>query len=203
LNWVPQLSTRAAQKMPEDAEQQIYELFLQLALFFYDSGIHHPHLLINFDQTQVVMADNSAKTFDGSCQVDILDKEEKRAFTAVVGVSALGSILLTQFVFKGATERSLPSPKAPHHDEASHLGFLYCCWNPDTYWSDLNAMRQYFNVIVIPYFAEQKCLLGYPDDQECAVLLNCWSVHRGQAFHDMVCKDWLWIRLFYVLGGTT
>lgn len=127
LKWVSRASTRAAQKTPANAEQQIYELFLRLALWARDAGVHHPSLLINFDQTQVVMADNTANTFEveGSKQVGVIGKEEKRAFTAVVGVSAPGDVLPTQFIFKGGSDRSLPSLKAPGRDEASRLGFLY------------------------------------------------------------------------------
>lgn len=43
-------------------------------------------------------------------------------------------------------------------------------------------MEAFFEKIVVPYFTNQKLLLGYPEDQECTALLDCWSVHRGRAF---------------------
>ncbi|EIW79705.1 hypothetical protein CONPUDRAFT_58782, partial [Coniophora puteana RWD-64-598 SS2] len=204
LKWVSRSSTRAAQKTPQDAEEQIYELFLRLALWFRDSGARYPSLLVNFDQTQVVMADSAANTFDveGSKQVSVLGKEEKRAFTAVVGISASGDALPTQFIFKGATERSTPSSTAPDRGEASRLGFIYA-WNPDNYWSTHTTMEQYLADIVVPYFTRQKELLGCDEDQECAILLDCWSVHRSLSFRSMVQRRWPWIRLRYVPGGTT
>ncbi|EIW73718.1 hypothetical protein CONPUDRAFT_34730, partial [Coniophora puteana RWD-64-598 SS2] len=103
LNWVPRASTRAAQKTPDDADQQIYECFLRLSLFLRDAGIRHPELVINFDQTQVVMANNTTKTFEveGARQVNVIGKEEKKAFTAVVGASAAGTALPVQLIFKG------------------------------------------------------------------------------------------------------
>lgn len=150
------------------------------------------------------MADNSARTLDveGSKQVGVVGKEEKRAFTAVVGVSASGDVLPTQLVFKGGSDRSLPSRDAPGRAEASRLGMLFS-WNPANYWSDLSSMEDFFEKIVVPYFARQKELHGYPDDQECAVLLDCWSVHRGKAFRRLVRRRWPWLRLRYIPGGTT
>lgn len=204
LCWAPRMSTQSAQKTPLDAEQQIYELFLRLALLIRDAGIRHPSLIINFDQTQVIMANNTARTLDveGSKQVGVVGKEEKCAFTAVVGVSASGDVLPTQLIFKGGSDRSLPTRNAPGRDEASQLGMIYS-WNPETYWSDLSSMKEYFEKIVVPYFMRQKELLNYPEDQECVVLLDCWSVHRGKEFHRLVHRHWPWLRLRYIPGGTT
>lgn len=204
LRWVPRMSTRAAQKTPVDAEQQIYELFLRLALLVRDAGIRHPSLIDNFDQTQVVMANNDARTLDieGSKQVGVVGKEEKRAFTAVVGVSASGDVLPTQLVFKGGSDRSLPTRNAPGREDASQLGMIYS-WNPATYWSDLSSMKVFFEKIIVPYFMRQKELLHYPEDQECVVLLDCWSVHRGKEFRRLVHQNWPWLRLRYIPGGTT
>ncbi|EIW85939.1 hypothetical protein CONPUDRAFT_28001, partial [Coniophora puteana RWD-64-598 SS2] len=204
LGWVPRASTRAAQKTPVDAEQKIFELFVRLSLMVRDSGVRHPDLLVNFDQTQVVMADNTANTFEvrGAKQVSVLGKEEKRAFTAVVGVSASGDLLPMQFIFKGGSHRSLPSSHAPSMDEATRLGFVYS-WNSANYWSSLPTMAEYMERIVVPHFARAKQLHGYADDQDCAVILDCWSVHRSEAFRQLVRGRWPWIRLLFIPGGTT
>lgn len=204
LQWVPRASTRAAQKTPADAEQQIFELFLRLALWIRDAGIRDPELIVNFDQTQVVVSDNTAHTFDveGSKQIGIVGKEEKRAFTAVLAVSASGALLPTQFIWKGATERSLPSSTAPSREEAARLGFLFS-YNPDTYWSDFGSMEQFIENIVVPFFMEHKRRLGYPDDHECTLLLDCWSVHRSRLFRRLVRIRWPWLRLRYIPGGCT
>ncbi|EIM82511.1 uncharacterized protein STEHIDRAFT_30759, partial [Stereum hirsutum FP-91666 SS1] len=204
LRWVPRVSTRAAQKTPVDAEQQIWELFLRLALWVRDAGVRHPSLIVNFDQTQVVIADNNAHTFaeEGSKQVGVNGKEEKRAFTSVVGISASGDVLPSQLIFKGGSDRSLPSPSAPARDEASRLGFLYS-WNPNNYWSSLSLMETYMETIIVPYFMHQKQLLGYAEDQECVAILDCWSVHRSKEFRHIVRRRWPWLRLRYIPGGTT
>ncbi|KAI0308595.1 hypothetical protein OF83DRAFT_219369, partial [Amylostereum chailletii] len=144
LRWVPRASTRAAQKTPDNAEQQLWELFLRLVVIFRDADIRDASLFINFDQTQVVVADPSKRTFEheGVKQVNTTSKEEKRAWTAVVGVAADGSVLPTQVIMKGSTERSLSSPNAVGHDEANQLGFLFNT-NPKNYWSSVALLEEY------------------------------------------------------------
>ncbi|KZV59291.1 hypothetical protein PENSPDRAFT_595721, partial [Peniophora sp. CONT] len=204
LRWVPRKSTRAAQKTPVNADEVLWELFLLLALTLRDSGIHDPSLFINFDQTQVVVADTSRNTFDveGSKQVGVVGKEEKRAWTSVVAVAANGEVLPTQVIMQGKTSRSLPASSAPRMDEAKELGFVFSN-NPDTYWSNLPCMEVYFEEVVVPFFEKQKERLGLDSEQECVVLLDCWSVHRSAAFHDLVRTRWPWLCLRFVPGGMT
>ncbi|EIW78734.1 hypothetical protein CONPUDRAFT_156692 [Coniophora puteana RWD-64-598 SS2] len=64
-------------------------------------------------------------------------------------------------------------------------------------------MVEYLNKDVVPYFNDQKQCLGYPDNQECVVILDCWSVHQSKAFCWLVYKNWPWIRLHFIPGGTT
>ncbi|EIW77811.1 hypothetical protein CONPUDRAFT_30544, partial [Coniophora puteana RWD-64-598 SS2] len=98
-----------------------------------------------FDQTQVVMANTSTTMFEikGSKQVAVVGKEEKCAFTTVVGVSASGELLPTQFIFKGQTARALSSLMAPGQAEAFCLGFIYSL-NKENYWSNFDTMEEYF-----------------------------------------------------------
>ncbi|VDC03285.1 unnamed protein product [Peniophora sp. CBMAI 1063] len=191
-------------KIPADANQRLFELFVRLVLIFRDAGIRHGELFVNFDQTQVVVADPSHGTYEveGSKQVSAIGVEEKRAWTAVVGVASSGSVLPFQVVMKGKTDRSLPSEDAPSRSEARDLGFQFNV-NEKNYWSSLPLMERYFETIVVPYFTEQKTRLGYSDNQECVVLLDCWSVHRSKDFRDLVRTRWPWIRLRYVPGGMT
>ncbi|EIW73807.1 hypothetical protein CONPUDRAFT_32007, partial [Coniophora puteana RWD-64-598 SS2] len=103
LNWVTRAGTKAAQKTPEDASRQLLQLFFRLALTIRDYDIPDASLVVNFDQTQVIVAHNDNRTYDqrGAKQVAITNKEEKRAWTAVVGVSASGEVLPLQVIMKG------------------------------------------------------------------------------------------------------
>ncbi|TFY82142.1 hypothetical protein EWM64_g1870 [Hericium alpestre] len=187
-----------------NAEYQIWQLFLRLALLLRDAGIRHPHLIANFDQTQVTVADNSGCTFEveGSKQVAVANKEEKRAWTAVVGITAAGNVLPTQIVMKGGLARSLPSPNSPGYAESKELGLLFGL-NAKNYWSNIPLLEEYLEKIVTSHFSAQKQRLGYPEDQECVVLLDCWSVHRSEEFRNLVRRRWPWLRLRYIPGGCT
>ena len=83
--------------------------------------------VVNTDQTQVVYASNGKSTYNlkGEKQVQVEGKDEKRAFTLVVGVSMRGEALPFQVIYHGATTRSLPSPNAPFFDHAQKLGFRF------------------------------------------------------------------------------
>jgi hypothetical protein len=166
--------------------------------------IWHAALCVNLDQTQVVVQSPGRTTFaeQGSKQVSGIGKEEKRAWTAVVGVSASGDALLLQIVYKGATSVSLPSASAPFRDKAREYGFWFK-FNPKNYWSNLKTMEQYFKEILVPYFLRKKVEYGYPTDQACIVQLNVWSVHKSWEFRVLVKRRWPWIVLDYVPGGCT
>ncbi|KAA1479593.1 hypothetical protein DENSPDRAFT_789377 [Dentipellis sp. KUC8613] len=174
LWWVPRASTRAAQKVPADADEQLWRLFCRLALTIRDTGIRHPSLVVNLDQTQVIVGASDARTFEveGSKQVSVVNKEEKRAWTAVVAVAASGDVLPTQIIMKGGTQKSLPSTGSPGYSEALDLGFIFSC-NLKNYWSSLPLMEEYFAEIVVPFFLKQKERLGYPEEQDCIVMLDC------------------------------
>lgn len=203
-NMVPRSSTRAAQKTPPDAGDKLYEMWLRLALGCRDSGVRHGDLIINFDQTNVVVADNSARTFDvrGSKQVGVTGKEEKRSWTAVNAISAAGHMLPTQIIMKGVTVRSLPSPSSPDYDQSLRIGFRWSL-NRDSSWSNIPQLRELLRDIIVPFFEERKRDLGYPDDQECFIILDCWAVHRSLEFRELVFEEWPWLRLRFVPGGCT
>ncbi|EIM85423.1 uncharacterized protein STEHIDRAFT_31056, partial [Stereum hirsutum FP-91666 SS1] len=204
LRWVPRTSTHAAQKIPTNTEDQLFDMFLRTALWIRDNGIRHPDLIVNFDQTNIIIGDSGARTFDveGTKQVGVVSKEEKRAWTAVVGISASGAVLPTQVVMKGVTSRSLPSPHAPAMAEAQHLGIRFEC-NPKNHWSNLPCMMAYFRDIVVPYFLGRKLALGYAPDVECRANLDAWVIHRSKEFRRSVRQKWPWLRLGFIPGGCT
>ncbi|KZV61241.1 hypothetical protein PENSPDRAFT_540918, partial [Peniophora sp. CONT] len=49
----------------------------------------------------------------------------------------------------------------------------------------------------------QKTQLHYGNDQECVVLLDCWSVHHSKDFCEIVRTHWPWLHLQYVSGSMT
>ncbi|KAH9911075.1 uncharacterized protein B0H18DRAFT_820128, partial [Fomitopsis serialis] len=61
----------------------------------------------------------------------------------------------------------------------------------------------YVSKILVPYFARQKEKLGLPEEQECILQLDAWSVHRGQEFATWTEKMFAWVLHEYVPGGCT
>jgi hypothetical protein len=205
LNYVPRACTQASQKIPEDAPLQLYHAFFRLVYACWKRKIKHASLIVNFDQTQVVIQSQGKSTFaeSGSKQVGVIGKEEKRAWTAVVGVSADGHVLPTQVVMKGKDRtRSLPQRTDPMMNEADVRGFQWAL-NPDTYWSSFETMKDYFDDILVPWFTKAKTKLGLPADQPCIVILDVWSVHRSLQFRTWVTVTYPWLELHYIPGGCT
>jgi hypothetical protein len=95
LKFVPRTATRAAQKIPADAPVQLYRTFFHLVYACWRHKIKDAALIVNFDQTQVVVQSQGRSTFaeEGAKQVGVVGKEEKRAWTAVVAVAASGDVL--------------------------------------------------------------------------------------------------------------
>ena len=72
-----------------------------------------PDLVINFDQTAVhyVPVDNWTMAKEGSKRVEIIGKNDKRQITAVLEGTMSGDFLPVQLVYKGTTNRCLPSSR--------------------------------------------------------------------------------------------
>ncbi|KAG1828743.1 hypothetical protein DFJ58DRAFT_719776 [Suillus subalutaceus] len=171
LNWTFRRATRAAQKTPSNANQLCLDQFYRLTLTIRDCAIFNASFYVNIDQTNIVEV--------GSKQVAVIGQEEKRAFTVVIGISASGDALPFQVIYCGKTARSLPSKTTPQFKDAQDWAFQLCFSNTDTYWSTFQLMCDYVRNILVPYWTRQKELVGAPDDQECILQLDVWSVHKG------------------------
>jgi hypothetical protein len=147
LNFVPCMATCTAQKVPSDADAQMRRSCFRVVYTTWAKKIWHAVLWLNFDQTQVIVQSIGNSTFAelGSKQVLILGKEERRAWTAVVAVSASGEALPIQIIMKGKTKKSIPWLATPFMAGADSGGFVWG-FNPDRYWLGLKLMKQYIKV---------------------------------------------------------
>jgi hypothetical protein len=204
LNFVPRMATRAAQKTPPDAPEQLRRSFLRIVNTTRTKKIKHAGLRVNLDQTQVVVQNISDSMFakQGSKQVSVVGKEEKRAWTAVIAVSDSGEALPLQIIMEGKTKKVVPRPDAPYMPEANSRGFIWN-WNPRTYWLSLPLMKTYVTQIIVPYFLRKKAELGYAPDHACILQLDAWSVHRSVAFRQWIRDEFPWIVLDYIPANCT
>ena len=205
LKWSYRHSTRASQKTPANADELCHHQFLRQAVTTRDTAIRSPGFRVNIDQTNIVYQCSSSCTYDdvGASQVAVVGKDEKRAFTLLVGISDFGDVLPFQAIFQGATQRSCPSRDSAFYEEAMNLGFKFEFSNTDTYWSTFDLMCKYVREILVPYFMEQKKRAATHDNQECILQLDVWTVHRSVAFRTWLDQNYPWIIYLFVLGGCT
>jgi hypothetical protein len=91
----------------------------------------------------------------------------------------------------------------PQFKDAQDLGFKLCFSNTDTYWSTFPLMCDYVCDILVPYWTRKKELIGAPDDQECILQLDVWSVHKSVQFRTWLDQQYPWIKYRFVPGGCT
>lgn len=209
MDWSIRKSTRASQKVPPDAEIVLKKAFLRTSAAIRDGKIL-PCFVVNSDQTQCVYSHDASKTWAkrGDKQVSTLGKEEKRAFTLLVGLSQSGEVLPFQAIYHGADERkSLPKKSkddalAPFWEFAKALGIHFEVSKTSTYWSTQRTMQMYVTDILAPYFDKHRRRLSLPN-QRCLWLIDIWSVHRSLEFRTWMQSTHPWILVNYVPGGCT
>jgi hypothetical protein len=98
---------------------------------------------VNFDQIGNHILPSNGCTFNdrGAEQVDIVAKDEKRAFTLLVASTANGDFLPFQQVWAGALERSLLSKNAPQMQDALERGFDFAFVKSDTKTSHVSTLK--------------------------------------------------------------
>lgn len=203
MGWSLHRSTHTGQKVPENADDLLTQMCLRAAAVIRDEDIL-PQFVVNLDQTQVVYSSDGKLTYNtiGEKQVQVEGKDEKRAFTLVVGVSMGGEALPFQVIYHSTTARSLPASNASSMDRARELRFRFEPSESDTYWSTQKTMRSYVTDILAPHFIKHKEALDRLD-QKCLWLIDVWSVHCSLEFWLWMLDKYPWIYLNYVPAGCT
>jgi hypothetical protein len=205
LAWSMRKGTKAAQKLPLDAEEQCENAFLCRAWAIKEHRIP-AELVINADQTGVVYLPGSRMTYAprGSKQVGVIGNEEKRAFTVLLAVNAAGDRLPMQCVYEGKSPRSTPTASAANRKECddAHFCFVFS-GKTGNHWSNQKTMPEWIEDVVIPYVAREKARLGLPPSQKVLLIIDVWSVHRSAELRDWMRKHHPEIIIDFVPGGCT
>lgn len=116
----------------------------------------------------------------GSKQVGLQGKDEKRAFTSLLSITAEGELLPSQSIWPGVTDQSLPAAhlRKPLED----LGHVFSLNSSEskTHFSCLKTMQEYFEKIVVPHRNRMINLHNLSPDAKVIVLLDCWAVHKSE-----------------------
>ncbi|KAJ7349737.1 hypothetical protein DFH08DRAFT_618508, partial [Mycena albidolilacea] len=98
------------------------------------------------DQTGVIYLPGSRMTWapTGAKQVPLIGNEEKRAFTALLAITAAGGRLPIQCVYEGKTTKSVPSDSAANRKDCNDAGFCFVfSGKTRNHWSNQMTMREW------------------------------------------------------------
>lgn len=163
-------------------------------------------MLVNLDQTGVLLnPSGDMYTYEekGSKQVGLHGKDEKRAFTSLLSITAEGEMLPSQSIWPGATLQSLPKAEIRKHLE--DLGHIFSI-NPSeskTHFSCFKSMKEYFKKIITPH--RERMILKHDLDEnaKCIVLMDCWAVHKSQEMLSWLFKTYSWLIVLFIPAGCT
>ena len=208
LKWSKHKATQAGQKLLANAEDQMEACAFRLAVAIADHNI--PDVcVINGDQMGNTYSQSGQSTYaeTGTNQVTVVGKEDKRAFTIMVGVSMSGEVLPFQVIYVGSSSASLRRLEKPGsayktaNNEAKRLRFQFENGGKK-HWSNMQTMKSYVTHVLAVYFNTQRTRLNCPG-QVCLWVIDCWSIHRSEEFCNWMRTNHPWILVHYVPGGCT
>ncbi|KAJ6472516.1 hypothetical protein C8R45DRAFT_1164232 [Mycena sanguinolenta] len=160
------------------------------------TGAIPPELIINADQAGNYLLPASSHTFHdrGAKQVDLVAKDEKRAYTMMLASTPAGDFLPIQAVWAGKTGGSLPTKNAEKMQEAREKGQpLFDAKHNETWvegilvtWRDKIITRD-----------------DLDPDQLMVAYIDIYPVHTGKPFWTLIFTDFPFIILIFVPNGCT
>ena len=205
MQWSERKGMKAAQKLPNNWEDVCEHAFLRRAHTIKEEDIP-VYLMVNSDQTGVVYGPGSKLTWAprGSRQVSLIGTDKKQAFTALLSISANGYVLPIQAVFGGLTDKSCPTPAAPHYADCIKAGFHFVpSKEKGNHWSNQQTMQRFVNEILTPYLDAQKTLIGCPQSQKSLWIIDVWAVHCSDEFISWMRDNHSTILIDFISGGCT
>ena len=167
--YVKRKATKAARKLPLDFED-LKSVFLQRIHSKVEQHAIPPKLVVNWDQTGSKLVPVSQWTMaeQGSVQVPVIGKDDKREITVLLAVSAGGVLLPPQVIYPGKTPGCHTKITFPQGWHITHS-----C----NHWSTEETMLQYLDNVLIPYFAATRRDLGLPDDHVGLAIFDVFATH--------------------------
>ena len=144
MKWSLRCSTRPGKKVPDGVTYILSNAFFHLVHTISENSVAI-ELIVNTDQTMVIYAASASETYapKGSKQVEVVGKDERQGFTAVVGISMSGEVLPFQGVFAGTTSHSLPSLNAGDYEKATKTLKFRFVSGGENHWSTLHYAELY------------------------------------------------------------
>jgi hypothetical protein len=202
LNWTFRKATTSGQKLPINWQAQCDLLVERTIAAIGESQVKHPSLIINWDQTAILYSPTSKCSFalKNAKQVPVNAIDDKRQITAVTALSMDGNVLPFQLVFQGEPTSTKATPEATPAMKLAKFNFA----QTKNHWSNFSTMCKYVQHIIVPYV--QRMAITHGIDQnpvKAVILLDCWSVHRGQEFLNFMKTNYPEFTLVFIPAGCT
>ena len=179
LGYVRRKGTKAARKVPSDFEaiKAAYYLDRIRVAATIDDQFVPPQLIINLDQTNAKFIPVSEWILDkeGSKQVSIIGKEDKREMTVLLSCTLGGKLLPPQLIYAGCTNRCHPNFTFPNSWNVTHS---------TNHWSTEDTMLEFLDKIIIPYVDNTRQCLELSDDFRAVAIFDVFAAHRCQSVLD-------------------
>jgi hypothetical protein len=208
LRWTYKRGTTSGQKLPLDWEKQIKLMQYRCAAVIAASNVKHSSLVINWDQTGVMLMPTFHYTYHDRTEkrVPIVALDEKRQITAVVASSLNGDLLPLQLIFGGQDknkkqQKSVPKLSAELKQEVYNT-YQFHLTQTKNHWSTLDSMQDYIRKIIVPYVNQKKMQHSCPDS-EVLLIFDCWSVHKSAEFLGWLSSTYPTFRVVFIPAGCT
>ncbi|KAJ6471333.1 hypothetical protein C8R45DRAFT_836409, partial [Mycena sanguinolenta] len=143
----------------------------------------------------------------GSKQVDLVAKDEKRAYTMMLASTPAGDFLPVQAVWAGKTGGSLPTKNAKKMQEAVDRGFIFSSAKSfkkkGSHFSTLTTMEHWVEGVLAPWRAKIIVQDNLDPEQLMVAYLDIYSVHTGAEFQSLIFDKFPFIILIFVPNGCT
>lgn len=179
-------ATTSGQKLPVDWERQVETMIDRAAAVVITKKVAHPSLVINWDQSAIMLMPTSTYTFHDKRDkhVSVTGQDDKRQITAVVGVTLEGELLGLQLIFQGQERNRKQHKAVPVLDPNFVLRLAHAGWHltqTPNHWSSQQSMRDYVDFVITPFVRAKRQLHNCPNSP-ALLLFDCWSVHKSHEF---------------------
>ena len=200
-------ATTSGQKLPADWEAQVGLMIDRAAAVVASKRIAHPSLVINWDQSALMLMPTSTYTYHGKKDkhVSVTGHDDKRQITALVGVTLEGELLPLQLVFQGQEADRTQHKAVPVLDSTLSQRVDYAGWHltqTPNHWSSQISMRDYVDYIVVPFVKAKREKHNCPNSP-ALLLFDCWSVHKSAEFLDWMKNEHPDFHVVFIPAGCT
>jgi hypothetical protein len=167
MNFVKRKATKAARKVPTDFPEIKFS-FLKRIVDCVQVRKIPPELIINWDQTGAKYVSTSAWTLaeEGSRQIDVIGKEDKREMTVLLSCAMSDFLLPPHLIYCGKTNKCHPDITFPPGWDVHHS---------ENHWSTEATMLHFIDCVLVPYVQSTKQTLGLDKDHFSLALFDVFA----------------------------